>query len=146
MIAHLSTFGEPSMNPNIFSVFALAIITSCGGGDSGKSRPTEANFVVTVSPMDSSGGKWDKYDGEGHPDIGLCVETELGKRCYPDDRLLKSQCPDTNECTFSNIAIPPTPFTVRVVDVDALNNETVGEAECDWGETCTVGQAKVKIR
>jgi hypothetical protein len=134
------------MKPHLPFLIVALLTPACGGGESGKSRPTEATFSVTVSPLDKEGGKWDRHDADGHPDIGLCIESELGKRCYPDDRLLNSKCPDTYECTFSNLPIPATEFTVRVVDVDALNNETIGEATCDWNETCTAGQAKVKVR
>jgi hypothetical protein len=128
-----------------FSIFLAALLaTACGS--SGQTRPTEATFSVTVNPMDKKGGVWDKHDANGHPDIGLCITTEMGKRCYPGDKLRKSQCPDTYKCTFSNIPIPPGKFTVRVVDVDFSNNETVGEGTCDWNKTCTIGQSEVKIR
>lgn len=134
------------MKPHLPFLLFMLLAPACGGSGSGESRPTEATFSVSVSPMDKEGGKWDRHDSDGHPDICLCIESDLGKRCYPEDRLLSSKCPDTYKCTFSNIPIPATKFTVRVVDVDALNNETIGQATCDWNETCTVGQAKVKIR
>jgi hypothetical protein len=134
------------MKPLILTAIALVLAPACGGGSSGKARPEQATFEVKVSETDPEGGLWDRLDSEGRPDIALCIESRVGKRCYPDDKLYSSQCPDSFTCTFQGVSIPPEEFKVTVIDVDAVNNETVGEATCDWDETCTVGMAKVKIQ
>lgn len=124
----------------------LSALVACGGSSS-KERPTEATFKVEVNPTDAKGGKWDRLGGDSSapPDIGICVIARTGKACYPDENLLRSQCPDSFSCTFTGIPIPPEEFTVQVVDVDAINNEEVGQDTCDWDDTCTIGESKVSI-
>ena len=133
------------MTRTIPLILACSALVACGGGSSGKERPTQATFTIEVTEQDPNGGKWDKYDSTGMPDIGMCVVTLTGTICYPDQNLLRSQCPDTTKCVFSNIPIPPEAFTVHVIDVDAVNNEDIGRGECDWDNSCTLGQAKVSI-
>ena len=133
------------MKPQSFVLCFLILAPACGGGGSGKSRPDKATFQVKVSETDAEGGLWDRLDSDGKPDIALCVESRVGKRCYPDDKLYSSQCPDSFTCGFTSLPIPAEKFKVTVIDVDAINNETIGEATCDWDETCKVGLAKVTI-
>ena len=134
------------MKPQLLALFLMVFTSACGGGGSGKTRPDKAVFQVKVSETDAEGGLWDRLDADGKPDIAICIESQLGKRCYPDNKLYNSHCPDSFSCNFGSLPIPAEKFTVTVIDVDAINNETIGESTCDWDETCKVGLAKVTIK
>ena len=98
------------MKPQSFVLCFLILAPACGGGGSGKSRPEKATFQVKVSETDAEGGLWDRLDSDGKPDIALCVESRVGKRCYPDDKLYSSQCPDSFTCNFASLPIPAEKF------------------------------------
>lgn len=90
---------------------------------------------------------WDMK--RGTPDIALCISHSLvGTLCLPEgddiDLLRLAECKDSYHCRFS-VKTPDRNFKVSVIDVDFVLNDLIGTGHCGRRQTCTVGQAIVKV-
>jgi hypothetical protein len=101
---------------------------------------------VEVDEHNEAGGSWDAFDDV---DPALCVITASGTRCYPNaDRSgtpRQPQCQDARRCLFPSVEVPRGEYTLRVIDVDLSNNDSVGEGQCGVGSRCRIGQALVQV-
>ncbi|MEB3827031.1 hypothetical protein [Phormidium sp. CCY1219] len=105
-------------------------------------------ITVEINELKANEKEWDIW--KGAPDLAICLTNPLvGTLCLPDgDRvelISTAQCADSFRCKFS-ADIPDGTFKISIVDVDAVLNDIIGIGHCRKGETCEVGEAKVKIK
>ncbi|BAQ67141.1 hypothetical protein [Geminocystis sp. NIES-3709] len=105
--------------------------------------------TITVDVEKTKAGEqnWDVKGGA--PDIALCISHSLvGTLCLPEgddiDLLRLAECKDSYHCRFS-VETPDRNFKLSVIDVDFLLNDLIGTGHCGRRQTCTVGQAIVKV-
>lgn len=112
---------------------------------------TETEVTLTVSveveTQNPQGAPWD-VGGEA-PDVALCVVSVSGTRCYPEGGThgnpTSPQCQDASMCAFQGVRVPPSGFVLRVIDVDLLSNDTIGEGRCGIGSRCRIGLSMVQV-
>lgn len=108
--------------------------------------PVTVSVSVQVDQQDGDGQQWDA--GEA-PDVALCVVSTSGTRCYPDGSRdgipRRPQCQDAFLCAFPGVEFPSGSFSLRIVDVDIINNDIVGEGRCAIGARCRIGRATVQV-
>ena len=119
-----------------------------GSGGAASANMVSATVSVTVNERKPNGKAWDAFGGQ--PDIALCVSGGGSTQCYPGGGsvigVMDPKCRDTFRCTFSGVKVPKGTFSLTVVDVDLAANDTIGQASCKKGSSCTAGSAKVRVR
>jgi hypothetical protein len=119
-----------------------------GGAAAASANMVSATVFVTVNERKPNGKAWDAFGGQ--PDIALCVSGGGSTQCYPGGGsvigVMDPKCRDSLRCTFSGVKVPKGTFSLTVVDVDLAVNDTVGQASCKKGSSCTAGSATIKVR
>jgi len=91
-------------------------------------------ITTNVEAKKANGKSWDIFGGS--PDIKIVVE---GKPYYS---LVK--CKDTYRCTIEFVSTTDK-WYIEVYDKDLQSDDLIGKGECEAGESCTLGLAKVEI-
>lgn len=103
---------------------------------------------VEVQTNKASGKNWDIL--KGSPDIAICITNPQGTICYPegsdDEVIIDSECPNAFQCSFKDVVTGQENVKISIIDVDAINNDTIGVGYCNVGETCDIGQAKITVK
>jgi hypothetical protein len=97
-----------------------------------------ATFDLTVKadPTKASKSPWDGVPGLARsrvninepPDIAVCIVQAEGKpQCLwkPQGRRLLSICQNSLTCTFENVTLPPPPFGLLFLDIDARLHDLI---------------------
>ena len=110
-------------------VFALLSIASA-------SAQGVFDLTVKADPTKVSKSPWDGVPGLAKsrvnlneaPDIAVCIVKAEGKpECLwkPQGRRLLSVCQNSFSCTFEKVALPPLPFGLLFIDIDARLHDLI---------------------
>lgn len=100
---------------------------------------------VKVNEKKDNGKPWDAF--KGLPDIAICVTPSGGSEtCYNGKgEKLKPKCKNSLTCSFSGFDFSAGKASIRIVDVDKMANDPIGDGVCGSGETCVLGAASVTL-
>lgn len=97
-------------------------------------KPTLRTITIDVAEKKANGKSWDMFGGS--PDIKVVIDKQ------PYYSLAK--CRDTYRCTIS-FTSQKDKWYIEVYDKDLQNDDLIGKGECEEGERCSLGLAKVEI-
>ncbi len=116
-----------------------------------------ANYDLTVS-VDATkinGSPWDGVPGLGNsrvnlnapPDVAVCiVQAEKKPQCIwrEQGRRLLSICQNSRTCTFESLALPPPPFGLLFIDIDARRHDLI-DIVVLTGNATAAGEAEIEL-
>jgi hypothetical protein len=92
------------------------------------------SITINVEAKKANGKSWDVFGGS--PDIKLVID---GQPLYS-----MARCRDRYRCTIEFASIKDK-WYIEVYDKDLQNDDLIGKGECEEGESCDFGLAKVEI-
>jgi len=98
------------------------------------SKPTTYRMKVDVASKKANNQDWDMFGNA--PDIQVYVN----KHPLP----IVERCRDTYRCTLGFSSIKDR-WYIEVYDKDLSNNDLIAKGDCEEGEECDLGLAKVLI-
>ena len=111
-------------------IFALLAVLFMGCS----SKPKMYQMRIDVASKKSNGQSWDLMGGA--PDIKVLVDKKsLG---------LSNSCLDTYRCAY-NFSSKNDRWYIEVYDSDMDSDDLIGKGECEEGEECNLGEARVVI-
>ena len=89
---------------------------------------------IDVAPKKENGKNWDLMGGS--PDIKVLVDKQpLG---------LSQSCQNTYRCNY-NFTSKNDKWYIEIYDSDIDSDDLIGKGDCEEGEECLLGLAKVEI-
>jgi hypothetical protein len=115
-------------------VAILLFLVLCSG--QGFARGAVFDLTVKADPTKASKSPWDGVPGLARsrvnlnelPDIAVCIVQAEGKpQCLwkPQGRRLLSMCQNSLACTFDSVSLPPPPFGLLFIDIDARLHDLI---------------------
>lgn len=112
------------------------------------------DLTITADNTKSNGSPWDGVPGlrdsaanlNSKPDIAVCiVEADKKPQCIwqPQGRRLFSVCQNSYTCTFDNVTLPPVPFGLLFIDIDARRHDLIDIAIMT-GNATTAGESGIE--
>lgn len=113
-------------------IIPMVIFTICMAGCSTKAELYTIN--IDVAPKKANGTEWDIMGGS--PDIKVLVDK------HP--LYISPSCRDTYRCSL-NFTSKQDKWYIEVYDMDIDSDDLIGKGDCEEGEDCDFGLAKVRI-
>ena len=112
----------------LFLMVFIFLIYGCN------SNPNIYRIQIDVASTKANGEDWDMMGNA--PDIQLFVDK------HPLSLL--NSCQDTYRCNLGFSSVKDR-WYIEVYDKDLGSNDLIGKGDCQEGETCDLGQAKILI-